>query len=270
MALRDVFEAQSEDLTESLESFSELLIGMLLRAQRDVLERLREEADDQGRLRWTQRNVRLANRVDRLFVEAMEAAGYPQMVDGYVEGFATQFTFLDDLIAELIPDRSAPPFTARDRQQFATMALQMGTLLDNVIEDAGIAARRRALFGVGGVSVGDIADALERDLLTVRRDAATIAVTAKSTFFRAIQSKQYERIEEERGPLRYNYVPFPLDVVTRAWCAWMIQQSKAGVTWTRAEIQALVSHSLRGRNQPTDVMLTCGGYNCRHGFLPVL
>jgi hypothetical protein len=74
-----------------------------------------------------------------------------------------------------------------------------------------------------------------------------------------------ETVSEEMGEVKWTY-DGPQDDKNRPFCADMKQANKA---YTRAEIEELNNHPLLATYVPPNVFLECGGYGCRHMFVPV-
>lgn len=58
----------------------------------------------------------------------------------------------------------------------------------------------------------------------------------------------------------------PADDRNRPFCAEIVRSNKA---YTREQIEALNDHPLLDKYVPPNVFALCGGFNCRHVFLPV-
>lgn len=58
----------------------------------------------------------------------------------------------------------------------------------------------------------------------------------------------------------------PADEKNRPFCAEVVRDNKA---YTRAGVEALNDHPLLDKYVPPNVFALCGGFNCRHVFLPI-
>jgi hypothetical protein len=113
-----------------------------------------------------------------------------------------------------------------------------------------------SLVGVGGVRFKDLVGMLRKKLSISVGQATGLADTTLTSYYRTINS---------RGPqleFRYRYFG-PLDKKNRPFCREMETKSKAGVTWTREEIDKMNN----GQTPVGTVMQLCGGFRCRHVLL---
>lgn len=132
----------------------------------------------------------------------------------------------------------------------AWRALRLADLLDLGTTTAR-AVQRAALDGLLGLRplaalVGDLADVL--DLST--RQARTIYDTAVTVY-----SRQLDLMGASGAADELFFFAGPVDEVLRPFC-----RARVGKVFTRAAIEAM------DNGQLPDVLLTGGGYNCRHTF----
>jgi hypothetical protein len=92
----------------------------------------------------------------------------------------------------------------------------------------------------------DLASVIDRSVPQIR----TLYDTSVS-----IYGREVERLQADEDPdARFAYLG-PVDALMREFCA-----ERVGKVYTRAEIEAMDNHQL------PNVLLTGGGYNCRHGW----
>jgi hypothetical protein len=90
-----------------------------------------------------------------------------------------------------------------------------------------------------------------------RANAETLARTAAGAYDRAARLIDAESTAD--GEQRYRYAGPPAD---RSFCEQRLKEAKDGKTYTLTEIRKLSN----GQGLPAE--LYCGGYNCRHQWLP--
>lgn len=272
MALRDLFLLQESFQDDVVGDFTAALSSILSQARAETILELREKLDlPEGQpIPRTPKNVRAMASLDRVFRRKMQDAGYAAAVADFTGQFNEQFVFFEQVLDELSSSMKTPlpepVYTEADLsilrgQQAITVAS-----LNGVLGDMSRAVQRQALLSVGGLSFTSLTRELESAYRLPRTQATTIAATGLSSFIRSISDVQYNKIEQdEETRLRFTYGG-PRDVLNRDWCQMMLRLAGSGQTWTRKQIDAMVTNPLRGGNQPPDVFVTCGGWNCRHQF----
>lgn len=137
---------------------------------------------------------------------------------------------------------------ARTSADVATVAGRVETSIEREV--------RRAFHRSGGVSTADLQRVLRPLEIRSRVQAYTIATTAAGAYDRAARLAD----AEDAGVERFRYAGPPAD---RPFCQARLKEAREGVTYTLEEIRRL------SNGQGLPVELYCGGYNCRHQWLPV-
>jgi hypothetical protein len=170
-----------------------------------------------------------------------------------------------------IPSEGAPAvprYSVRDvirAQEKQTLAAQQASTVDSlegVAQAVAAGAKRQAMFGFAGLKVADLAATLSKSLGKTTAQAETIADTAQVMFYRTATAQAFAVIEKDlpEMEIRYEYEG-PDDSLTRPFCDRLIQAAK---TYTRDEIGRMNNHQL------PNVLVTCGGWNCRHQWMVAL
>ena len=102
--------------------------------------------------------------------------------------------------------------------------------------------------------VSTIIAELSKGVDAVGRRVVAEAVTGASIYDRTIKYQQFTNSE-----VKLYFYEGPYDKVTRDVCISTIRDPRQSTGWTMADIQ--------GSETP---FITCGGYNCRHEWLPMV
>jgi hypothetical protein len=204
--------------------------------------------------------------VDKVFLQNLEAAGYERVVQGFVNEFAGQVPWFQEVLGALsyeLGEQLKVEFSATDKRFFVGQQVSTVAALESEIERGAIVAKRQALFSVGGLPVKQLTEYLATAFRVSLSDATSLASTALPTFYRTVADRGFQKIEQGLAPgrsVRYTYYG-PLDKLNRPFCRRMMGEAKAGKAWTREEIAKLSNGSL------PNVFATCGGWRCRHQWL---
>jgi hypothetical protein len=212
-------------------------------------ERMRQlirtlDTDETGRIAATQQNLARVVRLRADLARLLEAAGYRDLVESATD------EPLDQIAAQILRSTKAPLTTFDLDALIAMKQIRFAELLQ-IGEEAAIGLWRVVLDGVTGVRpvldlVDDIADLLDIS----EKHARVLYDTAVSTY-----SRQVGLIGTTGKPDELFVYVGPNDSKTRDFCADLI-----GQVHTRDEIDAM------DNGQLPNVMLTGGGFNCRHQF----
>jgi hypothetical protein len=222
-----------------------VVLDLLKTKIRGLVRKLETNTD--GRVVATQQNLALALRMRSDLVAVLEQAGYTELarrsVDEPLDRMAQQVLKGGGVAAVQIGAYDLDALVAMKQIRFAEL-LQIG-------EDTAVQLWRTTLDGVLGTRpVLDLVDDISDFLDVSAKRARTIYDTAVSTY-----SRQVGQIGTTGEPDELFQYVGPDDKMTREFCAELI-----GQVLTREEIEEL------DNGQLPDVMLTGGGYNCRHQF----
>jgi len=244
-ATRDaaVIDAVTRQFAHELESVLDLLTAKI----RTLARRLKQNPD--GRLAATRQNLALALRLRADLLRMLEEAGYHDLALRFVD------RPLDRLAAQMLRAGTVTGEAARmgafDVEALAALKqLRLADLLQ-VGEDIAIQLWRTTVDGVLGTRpvvdlVEDISDLLD---ISARR-ARQIYDTAVSTF-----SRQVAQLGTTGEPDEAFFYVGPVDQRVRPFC-----MAHVGKVYSRQAIDQM------DNGQLPNVMLTGGGYNCRHRF----
>jgi hypothetical protein len=264
---RDVLVQHDKFLDAAVDAFERQLGPIVSKAQKKAvraLERQLSFAPD-GTIEVTPSNQRALRSIDRLFARSMKTSGYDTLVAAYADQFADHLPKFQDVLNQISDTLDTPlapiKFTGADLDLFASQAIGAKEQLLDVVGAVGSAAKRQALFSVGGLKFSDLSDELGKQFDKTVSQAKTIADTSTSVFFRTIANQAYKKIEQDlpKGSVRYTYAG-PDDSLTRPWCDRMLAKTRANAM-TREEIEK----EDPGTGLPP--FLAGGGFNCRHSFV---
>jgi hypothetical protein len=232
-----LIDALTDSFAEELAEVVKLLTARI----RTLMRRL--ETGQDGRIAATTLNLQQALRLRSDLLAVLQQAGYGSLVLKAVD------EPLDRLALQML--RGMPPIAAFDVDALVALKeIRLAELLQ-VGEDVAVQLWRITVDGVvGSRPVLDLIDDIA-DLLDIsERRARTVYDTAVSTY-----SRQVGQLGSTGEPDELFYYVGPNDDKTREFC-----QARVGKVFTRAEIEQM------DNGQLPDVMLTGGGYNCRHQF----
>jgi len=273
VSLSREFRLQGEEFGVQVDLFSRELDRILAQAQRATLAEVDEKlsTDSVGVFLRTRTNVIRARRVGEIFSRNLFAFGYSDLVNKFVSGFDGQFNSFGRILNELKPTLkfSRPPvFSAKDIEILVVEKLKQAKILEVAVSEVAQDVNRKMLTDFAGSKKTALQSVLVTEFARLPSTARTIATTGISTHFRTLADAGYRQIEKDLGRrLKFTY-DGPDDVLTRPWCHRMLALAASGKVWTRAQIASLVSDKDRGTSQPRNVLLTGGGWGCRHQFLP--
>lgn len=192
--------------------------------------------------------------------------------------FARQMPLFDDVLALM----GLPKMAWRDRDLtwLANSKLSAEDQVRGVLESAAREVQTRALMQVNGLKLSELYRVMNERMGQAPATAASVADTSATIFLRSVHERGYARIEEDAPePLRFRFIG-PHDKLERPFCdalhqgkAIDRQQGKrrlfapastaADGSYTREEIARMEN------GQIPNVMLSGGGYRCRHQWIPV-
>ncbi|GAC1674178.1 MAG: hypothetical protein NVS9B2_23400 [Steroidobacteraceae bacterium] len=270
MSTRSILQYHSERITSILDDFRDRLELVLSQAQTKTLRELQRRLvlGSDGAIAQTPGNYAVLRQLDVIFRRAMTRAGFDTLAAAYTSQFAEYLPDFQDTLDQLRraakADLPAVRFTTTDTDFFASQALSARDQILSIVDTVAAAAKRSALFSVGGLTFAELTTELRTQFASTQKQALMMADTAIHVFYRTVGARQYELIERdmpEGGVLRYVYSPGPDDGKTRPFCHRMIEESKTR-SWTRPQLEALDNH-----NALSNVWLHAGGFGCRHQIL---
>lgn len=236
-ALQDVIvRAFAEELEETVKLLNRRIRALLLQFQLE-----------DGRLVSTQTNLERALSLRAELLRALEDAGVTELSRAGID------EPLDRLAVRVLSNRigDAAVLTPFDLDALAAFKeLRLAQLLD-LDADAAAAVWRTVLDGVVGARpVAQLLDDVEDVLESSAAEARTVYDTAVSTY-----SRQVDQLHATGEPDELFVYVGPADIKTRAFC-----ERHVGRVYARSEIDTM------DNGQLPNVLLTGGGYNCRHAW----
>lgn len=266
-SIQNVILSHDRWITATVGAFTSHLTKLLSTAQADVIAQLHSKlvfAPD-GTILPTPANQRVLRSIDTLFSQAMDKAGYQSLVNNYTQQFGGNFHFFDEIVNAIdqhstyeLPDTKTL-FTSDDKKALTALQTNSTENLSGLVDQVALLARQSSLISIGGLRFKDLTNLLsERFDLTLSR-AQSLADTSITSFYRALSATGFEEIEKDlpEQQQRYKYAG-PYDKLNRPFCRHLLNTAK---TYTRAEIDEL------DNGQIPNVMITCGGWRCRHQWL---
>lgn len=266
MPIGDILDEQNESMDSLVRLFREEIQQLVAVAIARTVSRLQAQlVVEGGAIKPTLANMRAMRSVDRLFAAELEAAGLDQAVQAFVDSFNGQLPYFQEILAEIgksIGRSLDVAFTPSDLKLFAGQQMNTIAQIEAEVQRAGLTAKRQVLFSVAALSMSEMAAVLAAELGKSVQYATAIADTALPTFYRTVQDRGSQRIEEglKDEQVRYAYYG-PLDKLNRPFCRRMRKATLEGKTWTRKQID------LMDNGTPLPVMTTCGGWRCRHQWI---
>lgn len=260
-----IFDAHDEWIENFVDSFRRELGEIVSVAQVRVASTLRARlAMDGESVRRTAGNQAALRSIDTLFMQEMERAGFDGLRRAFVAQFPGQLQFFEQIVEQISATLKRPltvEWTGADRDVLASFQLSASDGLSAVVETAATAARGRALYSVGALEFGDLVGTIARTFGRATGEAATLAATSTTMFYRTAADRGFAQIENglKPGAVRYRY-DGPRDKLIRPFCLRMLKRTREK-PMTRAQISKL------SNGQLPNVFVTCGGYNCRHQWL---
>lgn len=262
---REILIQHDKFLDAVVAAFDEQLGPIVDKAQKKALRALERGltfAPD-GTIEITPANQRTLRSIDRIFRRQMKLAGYDKLVDAYGAQFADHLPKFQDVLNQISSTLETPlppiTFTSKDLDLFASQAIGAKDQLLDLVATAGSAAKRQALFSVGGLQFSDLASELGTQFQKTVSQAKGLADTSTSIFYRTIANQAYKKIEQDlpKGAVLYAYAG-PVDGLEREFCATLSERNH---TYTREEIDAMDNGQIPG------VFTSAGGYCCRHQWI---
>lgn len=253
----DIHEQQGKYLDAMELAFEHNLTSVIETAKASLLTRLVSTlVIKDGIVAQTPGNMRILRKLDSMFVQEMEKAGYGRLILAFTNEFPGQLTFLDQILHEL--DLPTVTWSTDDMGVFAGFRTSTVAALEGAVEAAAMTARNKVMFSIGGVPFELLVKTLADSFGTSVGRATSIADTSMSMFYRTAADRQFRVIEDglPEGAVKYLYTG-PDDKLTRPFCRAHVDRSL-----TRSQIDTM------NNGQLPNVWLTAGGWNCRHQWVP--
>ena len=179
-----------------------------------------------------------------------QGSGFDAVAKSFVQKYDSVIKYTKQVAAE-----SGIPLVLPDRS-LAILDLYKNNQIDNILDAAG-ALKKGVVdasfrYGIGESSLNTIVNELSAVVDTAGRRIITEAVTGASIYDRTIKMEQFRHADVEKF-----FYDGPIDKVTRDTCLATLNDGRQLIGWSMSEIQ--------GSETP---FITCGGYNCRHEWLP--
>ncbi len=258
MDLEDVHRQYDRYLDSMIGGFEEHLRSVVSKAQARMAGYLQANlTTTDGAIDQTPGNLRVVRTLDDRFMEFMDDAGYRSLLNAFTSSFSAEKAFLQDTLHVL--GYAPVEFTAQYLRVFSGLQLNAVTSMQAVAEAAAGRAMQQALFSLGGLKFSDLVSSLASKIDASLPHIRTIAETSMTTFYRTITDQAFQKIEQDlpEHEQRYQYAG-PEDLKTRPFCDRLLRLDRA---WTRDEIGEM------DNGQLPNVLLSCGGFNCRHVWL---
>jgi len=245
--------------------FERQVEGILASAQARVVGQLqRRLVIEDGQIQRTPGNQQVLRRIDRMFSDSMERAGYGRLTEEFVQTFdgaLPQFQEMLEAISVRLKTPLQVQFAPRDIDLFTTQKISAASQLETVVDGIAAAAKRRALFSVGALEFGDMVEQIATAFGRTVSEASGLAATSQSMFFRTVADRGYQQIEKglKPGSVKYSYEG-PRDKLTRPFCRRLLERTSKE-PMTRSQIDALDNGSL------PNAFITGGGWSCRHQWV---
>ncbi len=259
---RDIARRTDSGITSAVSAFRNNLEDLIARASARTLAVLRRELDidERDRIVVSAANQTVLRRIDRLFIQQLDASGFQALIKGFVTSFPGQLPVfnetLDYINANLKTKLPDVKFHTALGKTLAVQQVNAASILRRVVQAAAETAAQKAVFSVGGYSFEDLSEILASQFRRSIGQAETLAATAMAMYYRTLAANGYGQIEKVKEEVRYVYLG-PLDRLTRPFCRAMLKRS-AKQPLTHVQIEKL------DNGQLPNPFITGGGYNCRH------
>jgi hypothetical protein len=249
-----------------LEAFERQLSALIAKAQSKTLTQLQKKLSiTDGVVDQTPGNMRVLRTLNKVFLKEMDTAGFPALLESFAGEFTGHLEFVEKILQYLSDQMETPlppvKWTGADLDVLSGFQANTVASIEAAVETAAGAAMTRGMFSVGGLKFGDLVETLQAKFQTSIAQAATLAETSQSTFYRVAADRQYQAIEREvpGQDLKYFYGG-PHDLLERIFCKHLTDVNK---DYTREQIDKMDN----GQFPIGSVFQTAGGWRCRHGWL---
>jgi hypothetical protein len=264
-SLQEIHNQHARYTDSMVHAFETHLHEIVAKAQANVLGQLQKQLSiTDGVIDQTPANYRTLRKLNQMFLDAMDQAGYQRLVTAFVGEFPGQLPYLNEIL-ELLSDQvqgGLPIANLSADPVLQTFQLSAADALNAVVEGVAGSVMQRSMLSVGGLQFGELAQTLAEKLAVSVPRAVTLADSSMTMFYRTANDRAFQVIEAgaPKQELKYK-LSGPLDKLTRPWCEDMLARTKDhGLT--RDEFNSYPN------GQIPNPFISCGGWNCRHA--PIL
>lgn len=266
MSLQEIVNRHNKYQDAMLEAFDQHLSDIIDKAEIATLGALvKKLAIQNGEITSSPGNLRVMRALDSMFMDALEDAGYSRLLNAFAGEFAGQLPYLQETLDYLSDQMKTPlpklEWSATDLKVLDGFRQSSIEGIRGAIEAAAVVARNRVMLSIGGLEFKELVGTLKEAFGVSLARAKTLAETSQTMFYRTATDRAFEQIEKElpKQIQRYRYYG-PNDARTRIFCEQQLTRTaKRGMT--RDEIDQL------NNGQIPNVMISCGGFACRHSWL---
>jgi hypothetical protein len=263
-SLQEIHNAHSRYVDSLVHTFETHLQEIVTKAQARVLADLQKKLSiTDGVIEQTPANYRTLRKLNQLFLDAMDQAGYQRLVTAFVGEFPGQLPYLNEIL-ELLSDQvqgGLPIANLSADPVLWTFQLSAADALNAVVEGVAGSVMQRSMLSVGGLEFGQLAQTLAEKLAVSVPRAVGLADSAMTMFYRTAADRSFQVIEasEPKQELKYKLAG-PDDALTRPWCEDML---------ARTEEKGLTREQFNSypNGQIPQPFISCGGFNCRHSVI---
>ena len=253
-SLRSTLQAQDAEISIASRKFDERLKHALELALLALIPWLMQNLTlVNGDIALSAANLKVLATVGERLFQLMMESGLSTATSDFSAVLEDQGKFLSRILQELhLPNFDEGLSNASINARLAQLSRQV--MLWS--EYAALAAESTI-----GSSPQDIVYAVKRQF--AKLSPGQYAATLLSTHSRTLANAVYQAEESKHGPLNYIYAGPPSgDPVIRPFCKKLMSEVEGGQSWTRDEIDEM------DNGQIPNVFISCGGFNCRHQWLP--
>lgn len=236
--------------------------------------RLHVVADIVEPTKQTQATLRLLMR--QINTQTLKRAKLDQAIEAWSLTFGRQMPLFDETLK--LMGLPAMDWSAPDRAWLANSILSAQEQVKGVIESAARVVQEQALYSFGSLKLSRLYELMQARMAMAPAQAVNVADTSATVFLRSVHERGYARIEEtQSAPLRYRFYG-PDDKLERPFChalhtgrgidrhdgkrhLFAPASTAADASYTRDDIGKM------SNGQLPNVMLTGGGYRCRHQWI---
>lgn len=236
MSIDSLITRRDAGLDAALKRFDSRLARILDGLKGDVLAELRGDPS--------------APNIGQLVRRAAMKRGYDSLVADYVAEYADSDP---GVLREIFRELGVKfDWSAQDRKIAAGLAARDEANLDSIADELAVAMGQRARLAAGTSSLGELAELIGATSDKAAAHAYTLAETGAGQYFATLSDRKYNQAGIDR--FRYDG---PRDKLIRPFC-----RQRIGKVYTRPQIARM------SNGQIPNVMVSRGGFNCRHQWIP--